>query len=153
MRAAMLPPMWPRPTKPTVAFALVVMSGAPFDRGDVVVVELEAAARAEDPFRPGRAGGSRRSSALVKTYVRLRTLLSARRRLARSGRNHTPLLSRCRAPQLEPALDGRTRLLVLLRTPVELPAAATDRPGADNRPAWSHDRSSRAACARVLSRR
>src|ERR671922_224633 len=39
-RAAIFPPMWPRPTKPIVVVASV-MSGAPFDRREVVLVEVE----------------------------------------------------------------------------------------------------------------
>src|SRR5919199_3303286 len=41
----MLPPMWPRPTKPIVVPAFSGMSGALLDQGDVVGVELEARRR------------------------------------------------------------------------------------------------------------
>src|SRR5438034_6557739 len=37
----MLPPMWPRPTNPMLGEVAVAMSALPFDRGDVVVVQVE----------------------------------------------------------------------------------------------------------------
>jgi hypothetical protein len=37
----MLPPMWPRPTKPSFVDVVAVISVLPFDRGQVILSRLE----------------------------------------------------------------------------------------------------------------
>src|SRR2546426_12694234 len=48
----MLPPMWPRPTKPILGDVVAAISTPPLDRGDVVIAQLQVR-RHQDRFDLG----------------------------------------------------------------------------------------------------